>query len=180
MNSEISKAVKILENGGIIIYPSDTIWALGCDATNSGAVERIFKIKKRKPTLPLICLMNDYQMLNKYVNVTDEIKAFLNIQKKPTTIIYKMVKKFSFYNESVAIRIPKDKFCQNLISEFNKPITSTSVNISGDKFPECFNEINDEILNQIDYSVNLKRNLKLKKPSQIIKIEGDSFITLRS
>ena len=94
MNSEISKAIKYLENGGIIIYPSDTIWALGCDATNSGAVERIFKIKKRKPTLPLICLMNDYQMLNKYVNVTDEIKAFLNIQKKHTTIIYKMVKKF--------------------------------------------------------------------------------------
>ena len=180
MNSEISKAVECLENGGIIIYPSDTIWALGCDATNSRAIKRIFKIKKRKSTLPLICLMNDYQMLNKYVNVTEEIKAFLHIQKKPTTIIYKMVKKFSFYNESVAIRIPKDKFCQNLLSEFNKPITSTSVNISGDKFPECFNEIKDEILNQIDYSVNLKRNLKLKKPSQIIKIEGDSFITLRS
>ena len=78
------------------------------------------------------------------------------------------------------MRIPNDQFCLKLISEFNKPITSTSVNFSGDNFPEFFNEIKDEILNQIDYSVNLKRNEKLKTPSQIIKIDGDSFITLRS
>jgi L-threonylcarbamoyladenylate synthase len=86
----------------------------------------------------------------------------------------------SFYKESVAVRIPKDDFCQKLISEFNKPITSTSVNISGNKFPECFDEIKDDILNQIDYAVNLKRNQKLKTPSQIIKIDGDSFNKLRS
>jgi len=180
MNSEISKAVECLKSGGIIIYPSDTIWAIGCDATNSKAIKRIFKIKKRDLKFPLICLMNNYQMLNKYVNITDEIKDYLHLQKKPTTIIYNKIKEFSLYNKSLAVRIPKDEFCQKLISVFNKPITSTSVNISGDKFPECFNQIKTEILNQIDYSVNLKRNRKLKKPSQIIKIDGDSFITLRS
>ena len=86
----------------------------------------------------------------------------------------------SFYKSSIAIRIPNDEFCQKLIKEFNKPITSTSVNITGDRFPECFNEINNDILNQIDYTVNLKRNEKLKTPSQIIKIDGDSFKILRS
>ena len=180
MNSEISKAVECLKKGGIIIYPSDTIWAIGCDATKSKAISKIFKIKKRDSTLPLICLMNNYQMLNKYVDISDKIKNFLQLQNKPTTIIYNKIKKFSVYKETVAVRIPNDQFCLKLISEFNKPITSTSVNISGDNFPEFFNEIKDEILNQIDYSVNLKRNEKLKTPSQIIKIDGDSFITLRS
>ena len=180
MNSEISKTLEYLKNGGIIIYPSDTIWAIGCDATNSKAIKKIFKIKKRDSSLPLICLMNDYKMLKKYVNFTDKIQDFLSLQKKPTTIIYNNIKKLSFYKESVAVRIPKDDFCQKLISEFNKPITSTSVNISGNKFPECFDEIKDDILNQIDYAVNLKRNQKLKTPSQIIKIDGDSFNKLRS
>ena len=79
MNSEISKTVECLKSGGIIIYPSDTIWAIGCDATNSKAIKRIFKIKKRDLKFPLICLMNNYQMLNKYVNITDEIKDYLHL-----------------------------------------------------------------------------------------------------
>ena len=180
MISEILKTVEYLKNGGIIIYPSDTIWAIGCDATNSKAINKIFKIKKRDSSSPLICLMNDYQMLNKYVNLTKKNKHFLELQKKPTTIIFNKVKELSFYKSSIAIRIPNDEFCQKLIKEFNKPITSTSVNITGDRFPECFDEINYGILNQIDYTVNLKRNEKLKTPSQIIKIVGDSFKILRS
>ena len=162
MISEILKTVEYLKNGGIIIYPSDTIWAIGCDATNSKAINKIFKIKKRDSSSPLICLMNDYQMLNKYVNLTKKNKHFLELQKKPTTIIFNKVKELSFYKSSIAIRIPNDEFCQKLIKEFNKPITSTSVNITGDRFPECFDEINNDILNQIDYTVNLKRNEKLK------------------
>ena len=92
MNSEISKAVECLKKGGIIIYPSDTIWAIGCDATNSKAISKIFKIKKRDSTLPLICLMNNYQMLNKYVDISDKTKDFLQLQNKPTTIIYNKIK----------------------------------------------------------------------------------------
>ena len=145
MISEILKTVEYLKNGGIIIYPSDTIWAIGCDATNSKAINKIFKIKKRDSSSPLICLMNDYQMLNKYVNLTKKNKHFLELQKKPTTIIFNKVKELSFYKSSIAIRIPNDEFCQKLIKEFNKPITSTSVNITGDRFPECFDEINNDI-----------------------------------
>ena len=180
MISEILKTVEYLKNGGIIIYPSDTIWAIGCDATNSKAINKIFKIKKRDSSSPLICLMNDYQMLNKYVNLTKKNKHFLELQKKPTTIIFNKVKELSFYKSSIAIRIPNDEFCQKLIKEFKKPITSTSVNITGDRFPESFDEINNDILNQIDYPVNLRRNEKLKTPSQIIKFNGDSFKILRS
>jgi L-threonylcarbamoyladenylate synthase len=88
MISEILKTVEYLKDGGIIIYPSDTIWAIGCDATNSKAINKIFKIKKRDSSSPLICLMNDYQMLNKYVNLTKKNKDFLELQKKPTTIIF--------------------------------------------------------------------------------------------
>jgi L-threonylcarbamoyladenylate synthase len=85
MNSEISKTLECLKNGGIIIYPSDTIWAIGCDATNSKAIKKIFKIKKRDSSLPLICLMNDYKMLKKYVNFTEKIQDFLSLQKKTYT-----------------------------------------------------------------------------------------------
>ena len=180
MISEILKTVQYLKNGGIIIYPSDTIWAIGCDATNSKAINKIFKIKKRDSSSPLICLMNDYQMLNKYVNLTKKNKHFLELQKKPTTIIFNKVKELNFYKNSIAVRIPNDEFCQKLIKEFKKPITSTSVNITGDRFPESFDEINNDILNQIDYPVNLRRNEKLKTPSQIIKLDGDSFKILRS
>ena len=180
MSSEILKTIECLKNGGIIIYPSDTIWAIGCDATNSKAINKIFKIKKRDSSSPLICLMENYQMLSKYVNLTEKIKDFMHVQNKPTTIIFNKVKNLSFYKESIAVRIPNDDFCKKLLGEFNKPITSTSVNISGDKFPECFDEIKNEILNQIDYAVNLKRNKKLKTPSQIIKIDEDLFNTLRA
>ena len=119
-------------------------------------------------------------MLSRYVNLTKKIKDFMHVQNKPTTIIFNKVKNLSFYKESIAVRIPNDDFCKKLLGEFDKPITSTSVNISGDKFPECFDEIKDEILNQIDYAVNLKRNKKLKTPSQIIKIDEDLFNTLRA
>ena len=96
MISEILKTVEYLKDGGIIIYPSDTIWAIGCDATNSKAINKIFKIKKRDFSSPLICLMNDYQMLNKYVNLTKKNKDFLELQKKPTTIIFNKVKELNF------------------------------------------------------------------------------------
>ena len=112
MISEILKTVEYLKDGGIIIYPSDTIWAIGCDATNSKAINKIFKIKKRDSSSPLICLMNDYQMLNKYVNLTKKNKDFLELQKKPTTIIFNKVKELNFYKNSIAVRIPNDEFCQ--------------------------------------------------------------------
>ena len=179
MNEEISKAIEHLNNGGVILYPSDTIWGMGCDATNQKAIDKIYAIKKRKPTSPLICLMSDLKMVEKYLSISSEIKSFIDNQKSPTTVVFNKVKNMETYKNSIAIRIPNDEFCFNLISKFRKPITSTSVNFSGKNYPEYFKDIDNGILNQIDYAVNLRRNEKLKNPSKIVKIEDGSIITLR-
>jgi len=177
---EIEKALNCLNNEGILIYPSDTIWAIGCDATNLKAINKIYKIKKRNRSKPFICLMNDLKMSDKYVKNTNEIKNYLKNKTSPTTVIYDQVKNLNTFPESVAIRISKDEFCSELIRKFNKPIISTSVNISGEQIPFFFNDIKKEILDQVDYIVNLRLNHKLEKPSTIIKFENDKIITLRS
>lgn len=177
---EIAKALNCLNNEGILIYPSDTIWAIGCDATNLKAINKIYKIKKRNRSKPFICLMNDLKMSDKYVKNTNTIKNYLKNKISPTTVIYDQVKNLDTFPESVAIRIPKDEFCSELIRKFNKPIISTSVNISGEQIPLFFNDIKKEILDQVDYIVNLRLNHKLEKPSTIIKVENDKIITLRS
>jgi len=179
MKSEIYKTVQHLRNGGVILYPCDTIWDMGCDATNQNEINKIYKIKKRNLSSPLICLMSDFKMANRYLSITDKIKDYLISQKKPTTIIYDSVKNLKTYNDSIAVRIPNDSFCVNLISKLDKPLTSTSVNFSGKNYPEYFKDIEIEILNQVDYAVNLKRDKKLQKPSKIVKIVNDEFITLR-
>ena len=178
---EIEKAVKFLKKGSIIIYPSDTIWAIGCDATNQSAINKIYKIKKRCKSMPFICLMSNYEMIEKYTYTNKSIINILEIQKEPTTIIYEKVKNLKTFSNSIGIRIPKDPFCNILIDRFKKPIISTSVNISGDQYPVYYKDINVSILKQIDYAVNLRRNERLDKASKIIKIKDDnSIITIRS
>lgn len=177
---EIEKALECLNSGGILIYPSDTLWAIGCDATNTKAIDKIYKIKNRNRSMPFICLMNDFKMTNRYVKTSKEIKNYLKRSSNPTTVIYNDVKNLKAFPESIAIRIPKDKFCNNLIKKFDKPIISSSVNISGESFPFFFNDIKKEILDQADYKVSLRLNEKLDKPSIIIKMCDNSIITLRS
>ena len=181
MQSLINKSIKILEKGGVIIYPSDTIWAIGCDATNQVAIDKIFDIKKRDYSMPLICLIDSIKMLEKYVYVNDFVKSFLRSNLIPTTIIYDQIKNLSTFKKSVGIRIPDDSFCQELIKRFGKPITSTSVNFTGKKYPSCFDEIDSEILKMVDYVVKINLDKKISKASRIIKIENDNTIkTLRS
>lgn len=177
---ETEKALECLNSGGILIYPSDTLWAIGCDATNTKAIDKIYKIKNRNRSMPFICLMNDFKMTNRYVKTSKEIKNYLKRSSNPTTVIYNDVKNLKAFPESIAIRIPKDKFCNNLIKKFDKPIISSSVNISGESFPFFFNDIKKEILDQADYKVSLRLNEKLDKPSIIIKMCDNSIITLRS
>ena len=177
---ETEKALECLNSGGILIYPSDTLWAIGCDATNTEAIDKIYKIKNRNRSMPFICLMNDFKMTNRYVKTSKEIKNYLKRSSNPTTVIYNDVKNLKAFPESIAIRIPKDKFCNNLIKKFDKPIISSSVNISGESFPFFFNDIKKEILDQADYKVSLRLNEKLDKPSIIIKMYDNSIITLRS
>ena len=177
---ETEKALECLNSGGILIYPSDTLWAIGCDATNTEAIDKIYKIKNRNRSMPFICLMNDFKMTNRYVKTSKEIKNYLKRSSNPTTVIYNDVKNLKAFPKSIAIRIPKDKFCNNLIKKFDKPIISSSVNISGESFPFFFNDIKKEILDQADYKVSLRLNEKLDKPSIIIKMCDNSIITLRS
>ena len=178
---EIEKAVKHLKKGGIIIYPSDTIWAIGCDATNQSSINKIYKLKKRDKNLPFICLMSDYKMVEKYTNISQSTKNIIELQKEPTTVIYDMVRNLETFDNSIAIRVPRDIFCNKLLNKFNKPIISTSVNFSGKKYTFYYNEISNSILEKVDYIVALRKNEKLNKASRIIKIKKDnSIITVRS
>ena len=178
---EIEKAIKTLEKGGVIIYPSDTIWALGCDATNQNAINKIYKIKNRNKSIPFICLMRDYKMIQKYASINKSIINILKKFKEPTTVVYDKAQNLKTYSDSIGIRIPKESFCNNLLNKFKKPIISTSANKSGDVFPIYFKDINSSILEQVDFTVNLRTNEKLDKASKIIRILKDnSIITLRS
>ena len=181
MNQEIENAIKSLKNGGVILYPTDTIWGLGCDANNDEAIKRIFKIKKRLESKLLICLVSDKEML-KSLNLKI---PNINLTQYPTTIIYSNaqgVSKLLIHkiDNSTAIRIPKDKFCQKLIKRFGGPITSTSANLSGDPFPKNFLDINNEIINSADYIVNLRKEETMINPSKIYKIgKSGNIINIR-
>ncbi len=176
MQIEINNASNILKKGGIILYPTDTIWGIGCDATNSDAVSRIFKIKKRVDSKALISLVADKQQLK---NITGKIPD-LDITSSPTTIIYPTTKglsrKLLASNGSAAIRITKDYFCQKLIKNIGKAIISTSANISGVANPKKFSEISEKIKTNVDYIVNLRQDELMESPSVILKINEDGSI----
>ena len=177
MQSEIKNALELLKSGGTILYPTDTIWGIGCDATNSDAVEKIYSIKKRMESKALISLVANATQLKQLCSKIP--KEGLN--ENPTTIIYNQVTGLANNllapNGSAGIRIAQDEFCKELIKVFGKPIVSTSANISGINNPKQFSDISDEIKNNADYIVNLRQNQTRENPSTIIKIEKDGSIT---
>lgn len=181
---EINKTLEILQKGGIILYPSDTIWGLGCDATNKEAVKKIYTLKKRNETKSLIILLDDVSKLKLYVKELPSVSYnLIKAADKPLTIIYlngyNLAENIVNADGSVAIRVAKDNFCNALIKRFNKPIVSTSANISGNPPPKSFQDISTDILNGVDYVVNLRQNEQiLNNPSKIIKLEKDGSIKL--
>ena len=143
MNLEIKKSIEVLQEGKTILYPTDTVWGIGCDATNKGAVAEIFKIKKRNESKSLVILVDGLQMLEKFLgSITNNIIEILNSTVRPTTIVYNnpvgLAKNVIAKDNTVAIRIVKHDFCKTLISEFGKPIVSTSANISDMPTPQSF------------------------------------------
>ena len=166
----INEALKVLKNGGVILYPTDTIWGIGCDATNEKAVERIYQIKERNESKALITLVGNYNQLLNYT----KIKSKEAKNSSPTTIIYPNVKGLAknllAYDKSAAIRIVQNEFCKKLISKFNNAIVSTSANISGEEFPKRFSDIKPKILNNVDYVINLENDNLLHEPSKILKV----------
>ena len=177
MQREINKALETLKKGGTILYPTDTIWGIGCDATNAEAVQRIFKIKKRTKSKALISLISNKEQLSKLVNLK---KKYPKEGRNPTTVIYQNViglaKNLLANNSSAAIRIVQDSFCKELIQRFNKPIVSTSANISNERFPKRFSDISKEIINNVDYIVNLRQNEIMDVQSKIVSINNDGTI----
>lgn len=175
MKNIIEEALGVLNKKGTIIYPTDTIYGLGCDATNEKAVEKIYTIKNRPDSKSLIILVDGMEMLQEYVDTIPRILTeFLKTATKPTTVIYNhprgLAPNVIASDDSVAIRIVQNDFCQALIREFGKPIVSTSANISGNPAPASFDEIDPLLLNKADYIVNLPAIETRKTASQIIKL----------
>ena len=166
----INEALKVLKSGGIILYPTDTIWGIGCDATNEKAVQRIYQIKERNESKALITLVGNYNQLLNYT----KIKSKEAKNSSPTTIIYPNVKGLAknllAYDKSAAIRIVQNEFCKKLILKFNNAIVSTSANISGEEFPKRFSDIKPKILNSVDYVIDLESDSLLHEPSKILKV----------
>ena len=169
-----------------MLYPTDTVWGIGCDATNEIAVAKVFEIKQRSESKSLIILVNGIEMLQQYIpNISKEVLNLLNATTKPTTIIYNnpvgLAKNVVASDNTVAIRIPQNEFCKQLISAYGRPIVSTSANISGDQTPKSFKEISKAILDSVDYIVNLQREAVSDKSSTILKVaENGEIIVLRS
>ena len=183
MQIEIEKSVLALKNSNTILYPTDTVWGIGCDATDEIAVKKIYHIKNREESRSLIILVSSFEMLQKYIGrIPDIVKSVLLENKKPTTIIYNNPKGIALNaianDNTVAIRIVQDEFCQKLIHQFGKPIVSTSANISGDPSPKAFDEIIKPILDSVDYIVNLAKEQVNLKSSTIIRIMEDDTIKI--
>lgn len=181
MQQEINKALLILKQGGLILYPTDTVWGIGCDATNQEAVSKIYKLKERMDSKALICLVADDRMLKKYVKKIPEVALnIIEVTNKPTTIIYddaqNLASNLIAEDRSIAIRIPDDEFCFQLCRKLNGAIVSTSANISGHPTPNSFKEIQPAILKGVDYVVNLHHEKMCNKPSSIIKISNNGIV----
>ncbi|MAQ31915.1 MAG: threonylcarbamoyl-AMP synthase [Flavobacteriales bacterium] len=184
LNQIIADAIQVLKNGGVILYPTDTIWGIGCDATNTKAIEKIYQIKKRKEKKPLIILVHDTEKIKEYIHDFPEIAhEIINKATQPTTIIYERPINLSptlMSKNSIGIRVIKNNNINTLLKKFNKAITSTSANISSFQNPKSFSEIDSYIKNNVDYIVpeNFMKKNNQNKGSRIIKIINNSQIKI--
>ncbi len=184
INEDLKKALDILHSGGVILYPTDTVWGLGCDATNENAVKRIFEIKKRTDTKAMLVLVDNPAKLQGYVNEIPEMAwELIELTTKPLTIIYPEAKNLATNliaeDKTIGIRVTEEMFSKKLCERFRKPIVSTSANVSGEKTPSTFHEITQEIKSSVDYIVNFRQDeTTLPKPSSIIKLGKGNLIQI--
>ncbi len=173
MEFNLDIAISNLKKGKIILYPTDTIWGIGCDATNEKAIRKIYKIKKREINKPFIVLVSDIEMLKKYVeDLHPRIETLLYYHNRPLTIIYKKSKNLpgilTGEHGSIAIRVIKEKVISKIIKEFGKPIVSSSANIAGEPFPKSFKEISEEVKTSVDYILPYKQEDKNSTTPSVI------------
>ena len=181
MNQEIQNAYEIIQKGGIILYPTDTVWGIGCDATNPEAVAKIYKLKKRAETQSMIVLMNGEKMIyNVFKEIPEVAWQIIDLSENPTTLVLDKPRNVApnliAPDQTLGIRIVKEPFCFKLMEKMKKPLVSTSANISGQPTPKSFKEISPEIIKGVDYVVNLHSEKIAGKPSTIIKLTNDSQV----
>ncbi len=179
MDADIVQCLKVLSNGGLILYPTDTVWGIGCDATNAEAVKRVYQLKQRDDSKALIVLIDSAEHLDHYVvDVPMIARELIDVAVKPLTIIYEgaynLASNLLGEEDSVGIRIPNDEFCHRLCERYGKPIVSTSANVSGQPTAGTFAEINPAIVQGVDYAVQYRRDdKKPHQPSNIILLSRD-------
>lgn len=183
MNEEVHKAYEVVKEGGIILYPTDTVWGIGCDATNPEAVAKIYALKKRAETQSMIVLMNGEKMMyNVFREIPETAWQIMDLSEKPTTLILDKPRNVApniiASDNTLGIRIVKEPFCFKLLERMKKPLVSTSANISGEPTPKSFKEISSEIIKGVDYVVNLHHDKIVGKPSTIIKLTNDSQVKI--
>lgn len=182
--NDIKEAVEVLKRGGVILYPTDTVWGIGCDATNEEAVARVFKIKHREESKALICLVDSEARLQRYVrNVPNVAWDIMEVATKPTTIILdnavNLAPNLVAEDGSIAMRITHEEFSNQLCYRFQKPIVSTSANISGEKTAQNFSNISQEIIDAVDYVCRSRRQEhKPHSPSSIIKLTEKGEVSI--
>ena len=177
----MEKLLETLKSGGIILYPTDTIWGIGCDATDDEAVMKIFELKNRDQNKPLIILVESEKRLQDLVEVPAVAWDIMDLSEKPITIVYDAPKSISknllAEDSSIGIRLVKDEFCKKLISKLNKPIVSTSANFSGEKSPKSFADISQKLINEVDAVAEDQKNRVSKwEASSIIRVWNDGRI----
>ncbi|MBO5812493.1 MAG: threonylcarbamoyl-AMP synthase [Bacteroidaceae bacterium] len=181
---DIKKACQVLREGGVILYPTDTIWGLGCDASNSDAVRRIFSIKQREDSKSMLMLLDSDAKLNSYVpDIPDIAYDLIDMAERPLTIVYDNVRyvapELNAEDGSVGIRITKESFSKELCARFKGGIVSTSANISGAPSPSSFKDISKEIIDAVDYVVSFRQNEQIQcKPSSIIKLGAGGLVKI--
>lgn len=185
LEEDIVNSLEVLHNGGLILYPTDTVWGIGCDATNTNAVAKIYALKKREDAKAMIMLVPEEQWILDYVETASPIVVdYIKGISKPTTVIYENAKNLAHNlignDGSIAIRICKADLAFKLMKAFGKPIVSTSANIAGLPTPMCFKDISLDIIEGVDYVVKShQEDTTLKQPSSIVKWEQDQLIIIR-
>ena len=178
INTEVHNAFEVIKNGGIILYPTDTVWGIGCDATNADAVKKIYELKKREESKSMIVLMNGEKMMyNVFKDIPEVAWQLIDLSEKPTTLILDNPRNVAANiiapDKTLGVRIVKEPFCFKLMERMKKPLVSTSANVSGMPTPNSFKQIDRHILDGVDYIVNLQQDKIAAKPSVIIKLGND-------
>ena len=181
INQEVINAFEVIKNGGIILYPTDTVWGIGCDASNKEAVAKIYALKHRMETQSMICLMNGEKMMyNVFKEIPEVAWQILDLSENPTTLVLdnprNVATNLIATDNTLGIRLVKEPFCFKLMERMKRPLVSTSANISGQPTPKSFKEISPEIIKGVDYVVNLYHDKIAGKPSTIIKLTNDAQV----